>query len=210
MRVTTPDTESTVLALAVLALAAAGCLGAGGDGSPQAGPTEAPDEKGDPSGGQEPAEPTRLGRWNSTLHATPTYRASEGVAFENFASARSTCETYLKVLVQNATRLHVRLEDPEPKDPGEGVLTFFLETPRSRKVYPPGTVTSPALDRKIYRRSSDTVEIGIDDPTGGVWAVWTWPHKVIREEAWNLTIEAEGPGDGALKRVEVDGALDEC
>lgn len=113
-----------------------------------------------------------------------------GTPFQSYSVAGFSCIFFDFPIPSNTTNLEVVLEG-SAASPGAGYMTFMMRQKQSDWMFPGTTFSEPS----IYQEPpSEQTVMAEDDPAPGIWQVWVWPHGVVADQTWDLTVSMEGTG----------------
>lgn len=172
-------------------LIAAGCTG-----TPSSQPANtSPTTDGDTPGNETPPDETLPSDdgtaeevWNVSRTLHPSMAEGHGVAFVVPPTSFFPQDTIVRVHPpDNTTHLRANLT-PTPDD-GVGEMTLVLYGPDNTSLYPESTD-----DNDIYH-GEGAVRLAVDDPAPGEWTARVWPHGVVLDQTWTLTLTLRGVGE---------------
>lgn len=164
----------------LVALVAAGCTS--GPLSPE--PANASADGTAP--GEAAGNGTPASVWRVSQTQQPEMAGGSGLAFRLTAAVLAVNTSLAVEVPADATRLSANLT-PQPDD-GIGDMTVSLAGPNGTVVLPEDT------DAYGIYQGEGAVHVAVDDPKPGDWVAKIWPHGVVADQTWTLTVAVQGNG----------------
>lgn len=152
-----------------------------------------------------PQQENETGIWYLEEEVEIWYLEGDGIPFYNFGQVDSETrcdpeepgqpESYMDIrLPSGGTFLDIRLETDilGSSDPGFGFATFmFRAGDEGPWMNPDGERMdeSPAI---YTTPPQEETRINVSEPRPGDWTVWVWPHGLVVNQTFTLTLTAQG------------------